>query len=373
MDEAALGDEDALAGRDRGGLLRSLAGSGALVRTAAAQEADRGIGRLRDGGRPRAVLVADDSPGASLFELLRATSTEAPVVAVDLDDGLPRWAGAGDALLLASCAGDRPELSGIAGAAGRRGLAMAAAAPAGSPLAHAAGAARATIAAIPDDAHPRAVFWALAAPLLQALDALGAASVPPWALGDAADALDAVALVCRVGADVLDNPAKMLAIELAESRPVIAGRGALGVAAARDAALALALAAGAGSVVGSPERDLPALLAALGTRDDADDEDDFFRDRLADPPLRPRLILARAGGRDAEADAGPSSALGALLAAAAARHVRVSELLVEGQHPIAHYAAATLFAAFAAAYLALGQNLDPSGDPLAAGTRRGRA
>lgn len=373
IDEGALNDEDVLSGRDRGELLRALAGSGALIRAAVAAEGERGIARLRGDGPPRAVLVAEDGPGSAVADLLRAVSQDAAVVPVEPDDGLPRWAGPGDAMLIASRTGQRAELAELAAAAGRRGLTLVVATPGGSPLAYAGAASRSTIADVPEGLHPRAAFWALAAPLLQALDALGAAAVPAWALGDSADALDAVALTCRVGADVLDNPAKMLAIELAESRPVIAAVGPLGLAAACDAALQLALGAGIGSVVGSCARDLPVLIAGLRSDGDAE-ADDFFRDRLDDPPTRPRLLLARLERGDEIDPSRPAPAraddraAGALLAAASAAHVRASDLLAEGQHQLARYASAGLFAAFAAAYLALGLNLDPSAaDPRGSG------
>jgi hypothetical protein len=376
LDEDALNDEEALAQRDHGDLLRALAGSGAQVRRALGADPEW-LMRLRDtGGRPRTVLVAADEPGSGLADLLAALSDDAPVVAIS-GGALPRWAGPGDALLAASREGADLELSGLVGQAGQRGMMMAVAAPAGSPLAYAAAGGRGAIAPIAEGLAPRASFWSLATPLLQALDALGAAIVPAGPLAAAADALDDAALACRASADSLDNQAKLLAIELGESDAVLAGSGRLGVAAAREFATQLALLAGQGAALGALPRDASLLAAALvpAPDEESDDEvDDFFRDRVEDAPQRARLVFASLVDDDQRAAAAQqrplidgfdgasedaSRARSALLGLAGRYGVRASELAWHGELPLARYASAALFGQFAAAYLALGRGIDP--------------
>ena len=81
---------------------------------------------------------------------------------------------------------------------------MAVVAPAGSPVAAAAG--RAPVHELPPDLHPRAARWAVLTPLLQALDALGLQSIPAGLLVEVADALDEIAEACRPSGDAVHQP-----------------------------------------------------------------------------------------------------------------------------------------------------------------------
>jgi hypothetical protein len=114
-------------------------------------------------------------------------------------------------------------------------------------------------------------------------------------LRGSADLLDALAERCRPGSDTYGNPAKSLALDLAESMPVLIGSTPAGGAAAHRLAGNLAAAgrlAAWGTLPVAPSR-LAGLLAEL---EPASPDDDLFRDRVDEGgPARPRLVLIRAG------------------------------------------------------------------------------
>ena len=170
-----LDDPQALIAADRGGLLRALASAGAQVRRSVETFGEFGLERLRDTTTPRAVLVAADAAAPYLSNLLAAlASANAPVIDWR-DPTLPRWAGPADALLAVSADGRHPRLAELVAQADRRGMVIAVTAPARSPVA--AAAARHPVADVSHLAQvpARALWWALATPALQALDALGLA------------------------------------------------------------------------------------------------------------------------------------------------------------------------------------------------------
>jgi hypothetical protein len=247
---------------------------------------------------------------------------------------------------------------------------MAVIAPGDTPVASAAG--RAPLAELPRDLHPRAARWSVLTPLLQSLDALGVHHVPGGLLAEVANALDQTAEACRSHTDAFTNPAKALAIEFAESRPLIAGAGVLAGVAARAIADALQQFAGVTAVsVSLPDGvgRAGALLRGAGPAPVAD----FFRDRLDDDrPTRPRLLIVGDDG-DAEdpllgdrSDAQIQLDEVAARRAASALHklarelgLRSSTVEVPRGDPLARFAAAAEFGEFTAAYLALGLGLDP--------------
>lgn len=360
-----LDDADGLLKADRGGLLRALAGAGAQVRRSMAVVDEFGIERLRGQLAPRAVLVAPDANAPYLSSLLAVLASSGAPVLDWRQHTLPRWAGPADVLLVASADGRHPRLAELVAQADRRGLALAVAAPIGSPVA--AAAARHPIADVSHLASvpPRAVWWALATPLLQALDALGLADT--FALLDrVADGLDEVAEADRPDSSSVVGPAKLLAAALAESVPVIAGIGVLATVAARRVAGAVQLIGGSTAMAAALPDDVARIGALL---EFAVTETDFFADRLDDGPVvRPRLVLI---GDDNHRDdaAVPSDSLdddagrraGAALAAlATSRRIGLSRVLAPAAPPLVRFAAATATGDFAASYLALARGVDPS-------------
>jgi glucose/mannose-6-phosphate isomerase len=372
FDESLLDDADALAVRDDGRLLWALAGSGAQVRRAVDVADEVAASRLATAASPRAVLVAADSPAKGAGRLLVRVSTPATPTLMWHGVELPRWAGPADAMLVASSDGRHPRLARVVEQAGHRGLAVAVAAPEGSPVAEAAG--RAPVAHVPADLNRRALMWAVLTPLLQAADALGVASVPPSMLAQVADAMDETAEACRPSADAFTNPAKALAVEFAESLPLIAGAGQLAGVAGRTFADQLQLFAGVAAVAVSLPDGVASAGALLFGEPKGPFEDDFFRDRLdEEQPARPRLITIGDEGEPDDDSLGERSGVHIQLDEVAARRaaealhriatqrgLRSSTVDVPSGPPLARFAAASLFGTFTATYLALGRGIDPS-------------
>jgi glucose/mannose-6-phosphate isomerase len=370
FDEALVDDPDRLLARDETRLLWHLATAGAQVRRAIALRDEFGIERLR-GELPRSLLVATDAPPSAALRLVTRLSCEATPALAWHGVELPRWAGPADALLVGSVDGRHPRLAELTEQAARRGMALAVVAPADSPVASAAG--RAPMHPLPPDLHPHASRWAVLTPLLQALDVLGVHSVPSGLLEQVADGLDETAEACRAGGELFTNPAKSLAAEFAEARPVIVGAGALASVAARATADALQLAAGVGAVAVSLPDGVGRAGALLRGAGPAVAAHDFFRDRVEDEgPPRARLLVIGDDGDPDDASLGDRSGaqiqldeVAARRAAAALRGlaeelgIRASTVDVPDGPPLVRFAAAAAFGEFTAAYLAFGLGLDP--------------
>ena len=370
FDEAVLDEEGALQRRDSSRLLWHLATAGAQVRRAVDLADDFGAARL-SGEVPRAVLVATDAPASASSRLLTRLSCEtAPALAWHGVE-LPRWAGPSDALLIGAVDGRHPRLAELAAQAAQRGLALAVVAPAASPVAAAAG--RAPLHELPTDLHPHASRWAVLTPLLQALDALGLQSITPGLLASIAGALDDTAEACRPSGELFTNPAKSLAAEFADTRPLIVGAGSLAAIAARATADALQLGAGVSAVAVSLPDGAGRAGALLRGAGPAPVADDIFRDRVEDTgPQRARLLVIGDDGAADDRTLGERSGAQLQLDEVAARRaasalrrlaeelgVRVSGPDVPEAAPLARFAAAAAFGEFTAAYLGFGLGLDP--------------
>ncbi len=370
LDESLLDTPEALSEADRRGLLRGAAEAGARVRTAARHATEAGIPELKPDGRPRAVLIA--GPGAAAIcvaDLLgtlagagspvtRLAPTGVAPAAGALRWELPGWAGSVDLLLIATPDGTEPGLSLLAEQAYRRGCTVVAVAPAGTPLAEALEAAHGLFVPMatapyeedtPLAASAPGVLWALLTPLLALLDRVGLLEAPADALEKVADRLDHIAERCGPAIATYSNPAKTLAAELADALPVIWTEGTSAGPAGRRFAAALAELAGRPAVVS----ELPEALAShqtllSGPLAASADPDDFFRDRVEEPPaLHARVVLLRDR---------PS---GGLTAAPAARELAlshdtpISELEPEPGDELVNLAELIATTDFAAVYLAL--------------------
>ncbi|MGW7793880.1 SIS domain-containing protein, partial [Streptomyces tricolor] len=193
------------------------------------------------------------------------------------------------------------------------------------------------------------VFWALLTPLIALLDRVGLLTAPPDALEKVADRLDRVAERCGPAIATYSNPAKTLAAELADALPVVWTEGTSAGPAGRRFAAALAELAGVPSLVA----ELPEALAAhgallAGPLAASADPDDFFRDRVEEPPaLHARVVLLR------------DRPISGLTAAPAARDVAlshdtpISELEPEEGGELETLAELIAVTDFAAVYLAL--------------------
>ncbi|MEV7982646.1 SIS domain-containing protein [Streptomyces sp. NPDC086519] len=370
LDESLLDTPEDLAEADRRGLLRGAAEAGARVRTAARHATEAGVQELKPDGRPRAVLIA--GPGAAATHaadllgtlagpgspVTRLAPTGVAPAAGALRWELPGWAGPVDLLLIATPDGAEPSLSLLADQAYRRGCSVAAVAPAGTPLDEAVAGAHGLfmpMATAPyDQGEPLAgsspgVLWALLTPLLTLLDRIGLVTAPPDALEKVADRLDHIAERCGPAIVTYSNPAKTLAAELADALPVIWTEGDSAGPAGRRFAAALAELAGRPALVAELPEALAAHAALLaGPLAASADPDDFFRDRVDEPPaLHARVVLLR------------DRPIGGLTAAPAARDLAlshdtpISELEPEAGGELETLAELIAVTDFAAVYLAL--------------------
>ncbi|MEU1055817.1 SIS domain-containing protein [Streptomyces sp. NPDC005876] len=316
LDESLLDSPERLADADHRGLLRGAAEAGARVRTAARQAAEAGVAALKPDGRPRAVLIA--GPGAAAThaaDLLGTLAGAGSPVARLAPSGvapasgalrweLPGWTGSVDLLLIATPDGTEPGLSLLAETAYRRGCAVVAVAPARSPLSETVNGSVGLFLPMAttsyDHQEPLAgaapgVLWALLTPLLALLDRTGLLSAPPDALEKVADRLDQVAERCGPAIATYSNPAKTLAAELADALPLVWTEGTSAGPAGRRFAAALAELSGTPAVVAELPEALAAHSALLaGPLAAGADPDDFFRDRVEEPPaLHARVVLLR--------------------------------------------------------------------------------
>ncbi|MER6034709.1 SIS domain-containing protein [Streptomyces sp. NPDC001835] len=370
LDESLLDSPEGLADADRRGLLRGAAEAGARVRTAVRHAAEAGVAQLKPDGRPRAVLIA--GPGAAATHtadllgtlagagspVIRLAPTGVAPAAGALRWEIPGWVGSVDLLLIATPDGSEPSLSLLAEQAYRRGCTIVAVAPADTPLAEAVAAAHGMfvpMATAPyDQEEPLAasspgVFWALFTPLLALLDRIGLLDAPPDTLEKVADRLDHIAERCGPAIAAYSNPAKTLAAELADALPVVWTEGPATGPAGRRFVAALAELAGRPALVAElPEAlaEHSALLA--GPLAASADPDDFFRDRVDEPPaMHARVVLLR------------DRPIGGLTAAPAARDLAlshdtpVSELEPEEGDELETLAELIAVTDFAAVYLAL--------------------
>ena len=161
---------------------------------------------------------------------------------------------------------------------------------------------------------------------------------------EVARALDDVAIACSPHRDLAVNPAKMLAIALADTNPLVWGGSVLAARAARRVAESLRRAAGRGAIAGDAEHLLPVIEA---TR-----QRDVFDDPFADdaPDRRPMLLVLDDGAEDPWV----REQRGRLLSAAASRGVRVETVDTDAASEVARYASLNLTGRYAAAYLQVG-------------------
>lgn len=292
FDDSLLDDPERLVAADTGGLLRAAATAGAQVRSTVEVAAEVGVDTLA-GERPRAlVLLARPGVGAVAAELLAALLEPNCPVPVVLRETVPSWVGALD-VLVAHC--DDPGDAVLAEAvdtAGRRGARMLLTASREGPVA-AAAAGRALLLE-PRVPVPAGLGFARAlAGGLVVLTTLGLLRTDLSAL---ADELDREAERDHPHKESLVNPAKALALRLAEHTPLLWGLDPVATAVARHGAHALARFAGvvadAASYAQAASR--PVLHRAAVRAGSAED---LFADpdEVTSAPYRTLLLAIRQG------------------------------------------------------------------------------
>ncbi|AEH08594.1 Bifunctional glucose-6-phosphate/mannose-6-phosphate isomerase [Candidatus Protofrankia datiscae] len=375
VDESILDDVVRLDAADPSGMLPQVASSARQVRESAALAREVGVDSLAADGRPRAVLVAGTGTSAAVGDALAAVAgSRCPVPVLGHNGfGLPGWVGVTDVVIAISGSGrDEAALSALE-EADRRGCRTVAVGLPDSPLAHRAGRARALFlpAPVADGRPTRAGFWALLLPAVAVVRALGllpSAAEGPEAVEAAAVRLEDLAVRCRPASETFISPAKVLALELAGSLPLLWGTTALTAAAASRAAGQLAANAGYPALLGtlpdSASLQAGVLDGPFGVRGaDGGPAEDFFRDRVDDgaEPVRLRLVLLR--DQAAEHPTVTRQAEAAVTAAAE-RAVAVTELSAQGASRLERLASLVGLFDYTSVYLALALGVDPT--PVAA-------
>ena len=335
FDESRLDDETALGAADLH--LRTLAESGARVRReagGAAEAIEEAVTRGAELSRPRAVIAA--GPDSRLLRAVLEPWCPVPFVAWP-GPALPGWAGSLDLVVVLAPEGSDSGTASAVAEAVRRGCQVVVACPPASSVAeHAAGRWTTILPVASGDQLATAVV------MLEYLDRM---SLGPRADAEqVASALDEVAMACSPHRDLAVNPAKMLAIALADTNPVVWGGSVLAARAARRVAESIRRASGRTAIAGDAEHLLPVIEAARPR--------DVFVDPFAEDggDLRPVLLVLDDGAEDPVV----REQRGRLLAAASARGVRVETVTTEASSEVARYASLVLSGTYAAAYLRLG-------------------
>lgn len=332
FDETWLDDRRALNGADA--VLRRMAEAGARLRFETA-EAREPIGRLDDLARPRAVIAV--GPEARFIRGVLEPFCPVPFVAWPAS-GLPGWVGALDLVVVLASSGAPAGLVVSVHEAVRRGCQVLIACPEISTVAEHA-ASRSTTVLPTNTADP------LAAAIV-VLAALHRMQLAPQVQPDlVADAMDAVAEDCSPFADVSSNPAKDLAICLADAQPLVWGGSVIASRAGRRLAEALRAASGRAALAAEADDLLPILDSAAPRDPFADPFEDVVQsDR------RPTLVVMDDGNGDAVFRSDQTR----LMAAAERNDVRVCVVAHRTGTDVERYVALLQTAMFASVYFALG-------------------
>ncbi len=373
IDEQRLDDPHALAAADPAGMLRATATGAAQVRAGAAAAAEAGLADVAAEGRPRSLVVCGMGGSGIAGELLAAAlgpNALVPVV-VHRDAGIPGWVGATDLVIGVSCSGRTQETLSAVDEARRRSARLVGVGSEGSDLADLVVAGRGVFIPVRPVLAPRASLWGLATPLfsvcatLGLLDLGGPSDGPapelPEHLEAAADRLEHVAVACGPEPDTFVNPAKELALALADGLPLIWGSGQCGPPAATRLACQLAENAKSAAVSGALPEVLHNQVVAFDGVSAVGGKADFFRDRVDEPSSqRARLCLLR----DDEGDARSARAADVAEQLANERGLQPAVIRAEGASPIERLASLIGIADFASVYVAVLKGVDPT--PVAA-------
>ena len=237
LDDSLLDDAERLASADgrAGGCLRAVASAGAQVRATIETAAEIGVDAL-EGTRPRAlVIVTRPGVAPAVAQLLVALLPPGCSVPVVLADDVPSWAGALDVVLVHSEDPGDHALAASIDRARRFGATVVITAAEEGPVAAAAAGTLLLpprISLPPGFGYPRA----LAAGLIL-LNTLGLLRTDVQAL---ADELDREAERDHANFESFVNPAKSLALRIADHTPLLCGLDPVATAVAAHAAEVLA-------------------------------------------------------------------------------------------------------------------------------------
>lgn len=335
FDDSLLDDPQAMLAADT--LLRKLAAVGARVRIEASAVTPCDVTALSS---LRGVVIVGEE--ARLVRAVLEPISRVPFVAWPFA-GLPAWVGALDlVIVLGADSGDDPGLLSTVSEAVKRGSALLVAAGQDSQLAQQAyGSATKLVATTTED--PLAAAIAVMSILHESR--LGPEVVPL----NAAEIADMTAEVASPYRDMSDNPAKDLALALADAQPLIWGGSVLAARAGRRIAEALRRASGRPALAAGAE-ELLLVIESIAPKDP-------FADPDAMPALRPVLVVL-----DDQTDSAEMAAERQRLMLAAAQHdVRVITLDAGTGSDLDRYVALLQQGRYGAAYLAIGLGRFPQG------------
>ena len=373
-----LDTPDVIEAADPGDMLRQVASAAAQVRTALRSCAETDLSAFAADGRPRAIVVAGMGGSGLAGEMLNAMAgLSSPVqVVVSQAERLPGWVGAADAVVAVSCSGSTPETLAIATEAARRGCRLAGVGAEGSPLHRIAEQARAPFVPVVPAGLPRSMLWAVAVPLLVIAERIGVARIGTDVYELAANRLEEVSHQCRPASESFVNPGKSLALDLVGELPMVWGTSALsGVAARRFAsqlqenakypAIYGMLPEAAHSQVAAFDGPFAPRSSRLSAQEPGSGPDDlsdlpgwdldYEEDEAASGFTALRLILIA----DPDEDPRVASQRAAVTELAGQRGVGISELAMDGEHPLVRLAGVIQLADYASVYLAIASGIDP--------------
>jgi glucose/mannose-6-phosphate isomerase len=373
-----LDTPDVIEAADPGDMLRQVASAAAQVRTAVRSCAETDLSAFAADGRPRAIVVAGMGGSGVAGEMLNAMAgLSSPVqVVVCQTERLPGWIGAADAVVAVSCSGSTPETLALATEAARRGCRLAGIGAEGSPLHRITEQARAPFVPVVPLGLARSMLWAVAVPLLVIAERIGVARIGSDVYELAASRLEEVSHQCRPASDSFVNPGKSLALDLVGELPMVWGTSALsGVAARRFAsqlqengkypAIYGMLPEAAHSQVAAFDGPFAPRSSRLSAQEPGSDPDDlsdlpgwdldFEEDEAASGFTALRLILIA----DPDEDPRVASQRAAVTELAGLRGVGISELGMDGEHPLVRLAGVVQLADYASVYLAIASGIDP--------------
>ena len=360
-DDLLLDDVAAMIAADPGEQLRAVATTGAQIRTGLRETDRETIADIVSTGMPRTVIVTGmggSGISGQVLEAVAAVHSQIPVVS-HRGYLLPSWVNANDLVIALSASGRTEETIAAAVEAARRGCALVCITAVGSPLADVATSAR-NAWHIPVDVQgrmPRASMWTLLTPLLMIGNALGVTRVPDSALQEAADIADDMSQRCGIEVPFVDNPAKQLGLQFAESLPMIWGTGEVGPVASYRAISQLAENAKIPAIHGEiPESQHNQIVVLDGPFAGGEQIDDLFRDRTEDEGRSFRLIVLR------DTVEHPQMAKRAEIVEELARRrqVPVTEVAAEGTHLAHRLASLITLTDWASLYAALALHIDPT-------------
>jgi glucose/mannose-6-phosphate isomerase len=379
-----LDTPDVIEAADPADMLRQVASAAAQVRTALRSCAETDLSAFALDARPRAIVVAGMGGSGVAGEMLNAmTGLSSPVqVVVTQAERLPGWVGAADAVIAVSCSGTTHQTLAVAAEAARRGCRLAAVGTEGSPLHRIAEQARAPFVPVVPAGLPRSMLWALAVPLLVIAERLGVTRIGPDVYELAATRLEEVSHQCRPASESFVNPGKSLALDLVGALPIVWGTSVLsGVAARRFAsqlnenakypAIAGVLPEAANHQVAAfdgPFAPRSSRLSGRGQEEPGplsaspDHIPDLAGWDLDNEETEPasgftalRLVLIA----DPDEDQRVSAQRAAVTELAGQRGVGLSELAMDGEHPLVRLAGVIQLTDYASVYLAIASGIDP--------------